>query len=176
MSPINESCHCHIWIISQNQWCHWFYDSCHYHVRITVRLFRLGSMSRLWMSHVTTTYEQAVRPNGTTVYELTDPVIHKKRSKRLKTWTFGRTDRGKKGTWHNLCKSDSCTRDPWTCDWWISDFFISSIPFDFSIVTKPLHSARSALFSCKKIPMFRDVWGKKVYDLCMRVLFYLDLR
>ena len=40
-----------------------------------------------------------VRPNGTKVYELTDPVIHKKRSKRyFRKWTFGRTDRGKKGT------------------------------------------------------------------------------
>jgi hypothetical protein len=40
-----------------------------------------------------------VRPNGTRVYELTDPVIHKKKSKRrFRKWTFGRTDRGQKGT------------------------------------------------------------------------------
>jgi hypothetical protein len=41
--------------------------------------------------------------NGSTEYVLTDPVIHKrkhatnKRSKKLETWTFGRTDRGEKG-------------------------------------------------------------------------------
>ena len=39
-----------------------------------------------------------VRPDGTRVYELTDPVIHKKQQKRFRKWTFGRTDRGKKGT------------------------------------------------------------------------------
>ena len=39
-----------------------------------------------------------VRPNGTKVYELTDPVIHKKKGKRrFRRWTFGRTDRGQKG-------------------------------------------------------------------------------
>jgi hypothetical protein len=47
-----------------------------------------------------------VRPNGTRVYELTDPVIHKKKSKRrFRKWTFGRTDRGQKGTGLYL---DSC--------------------------------------------------------------------
>ena len=39
-----------------------------------------------------------VCPNGTRVYELTDPVIHKKKGKRrFRRWTFGRTDRGHKG-------------------------------------------------------------------------------
>jgi hypothetical protein len=43
-----------------------------------------------------------VRRNGT-IYELTDPVIHKKKSKRrFRNWNFGGTDRGEKGikTWH----------------------------------------------------------------------------
>ena len=41
--------------------------------------------------------------DGTRQYVLTDPVIHKRkghtkrRSKKLETWTFGRTDRGEKG-------------------------------------------------------------------------------
>ena len=40
-----------------------------------------------------------VRSSGTRVYELTDPVIHKKKSKRcFRKWTFGRTDRGIKDT------------------------------------------------------------------------------
>jgi len=36
-----------------------------------------------------------VRPNGTRVYKLTDPGIHKSKQ-RFRKWTFGRT--GKKGT------------------------------------------------------------------------------
>lgn len=38
--------------------------------------------------------------DGTTVYELTDPVVHKRRTNRnraMKKWSFGRTDRGEKG-------------------------------------------------------------------------------
>ena len=41
-----------------------------------------------------------VKSDGTKVYELTDPVIHKRRSNRNRTirkWNFGRTDRGEKG-------------------------------------------------------------------------------
>ena len=41
-----------------------------------------------------------VRPNSTRVYELTDPVIHKdleKSKRRFRKWTFGRTDRVRKG-------------------------------------------------------------------------------
>ena len=41
-----------------------------------------------------------VNADGTKVYELTDPVVHKHRTKRnvaTKNWTFGRTDRGEMG-------------------------------------------------------------------------------
>ncbi|KAL7549696.1 hypothetical protein ACHAWF_014679 [Thalassiosira exigua] len=41
-----------------------------------------------------------VRSDGTKVYKLTDPVIHKHRRNRnrvMKKWSFGRTDRGEKG-------------------------------------------------------------------------------
>lgn len=40
------------------------------------------------------------KTDGTKLYELTDPVIHKRRSNRnrtMKKWSFGRTDRGEKG-------------------------------------------------------------------------------
>lgn len=44
------------------------------------------------------------RPNGTRVYELTDPVIHKKKGRRrFRHWTFGRTDRGIKGDTIDAC-------------------------------------------------------------------------
>lgn len=38
--------------------------------------------------------------DGTRVYELTDPVIHKRKTNRnraMRKWSFGRTDRGEKG-------------------------------------------------------------------------------
>ena len=41
-----------------------------------------------------------IKKDGTKVYELTDPVIHKRRTNRnhaMKKWSFGRTDRGEKG-------------------------------------------------------------------------------
>ncbi|EED90986.1 elongation factor kinase, partial [Thalassiosira pseudonana CCMP1335] len=39
-----------------------------------------------------------INNDGTKCYELTDPVIHKHRSKKnQKQWSFGRTDRGEKG-------------------------------------------------------------------------------
>lgn len=40
------------------------------------------------------------KPDGTSSYELTDPVIHKhgkNNNTKFSEWTFGRTDRGKKG-------------------------------------------------------------------------------
>ena len=51
-----------------------------------------------------------LRPNGTRVYELTDSVIHKKKGRRrFRHWTFGRTDRGKKGDPVDACYE---SRDP----------------------------------------------------------------
>lgn len=41
-----------------------------------------------------------IKADGTKLYELTDPVIHKRKSNRnrtMKKWSFGRTDRGEKG-------------------------------------------------------------------------------
>jgi hypothetical protein len=38
-----------------------------------------------------------VQRDNSKLYQLTDPVIHKKKSKQLKAWSFGRTDRGRKG-------------------------------------------------------------------------------
>jgi hypothetical protein len=38
-----------------------------------------------------------VQSDNSKLYQLTDPVIHKKKSKQFKTWSFGRTDRGKRG-------------------------------------------------------------------------------
>jgi len=35
--------------------------------------------------------------DGTCCYELTDPVIHHRHGKRFRKWSFGRTDRGRKG-------------------------------------------------------------------------------
>jgi hypothetical protein len=50
--------------------------------------------------------------DGTREYRLTDPVIHKRRkSKQLKSWNFGRTDRGEKGMaafWETHRCSDAC--------------------------------------------------------------------
>ncbi len=50
--------------------------------------------------------------DGTSVYHLTDPAIHKQKKKKFRSWTFGRTDRGEKGMkaffrthqCNNLCK------------------------------------------------------------------------
>ena len=36
-------------------------------------------------------------PDGTKVFRMTDPAIHKRKKEKFKKWTFGRTDRGAKG-------------------------------------------------------------------------------
>ena len=45
--------------------------------------------------------------DGTCCYELTDPVIHR-RGKRFRHWSFGRTDRGKKGI-QAFLRTHQCT-------------------------------------------------------------------